>query len=58
MSLIEESLRFSAFRHYAVQTRLKQIVDQSEFKNKTLNDWNNMSLTTKELFVNQTPPNN
>ena len=32
MSLIEESLGFSAFRHYAVQTRLN--VDQSDFKNK------------------------
>ena len=35
MSLIEESLGFSAFRHYAVQTRLKQSVDQSDFKKKT-----------------------
>ena len=58
MSLIEESLGFSAFRHYAVQTRLKQSVDQSDFKKKTLNDWNIMSLTTKQLFVNQTPLKN
>ena len=58
MSLIEESLGFSAFRHYAVQTRLKQSVDQSDFKKKTLIDWNIMSLTTKQLFVNQTPLKN
>ena len=50
MSLIEESLGFSAFRHYAVQTRLKQSVNQSDFKKKTLNNWNIMSLTTKQLF--------
>ena len=54
MSLIEESLGLSAFRHYAFQTRLKQSVDQSDFKKKTLNDWNIMSLTAKQLFVNQT----
>ena len=58
MSLIEESLGFSAFRHYAVQTWLKQSVDQSDFKKKTLIDWNIMSLTTKQLFVNQTPLKN
>ena len=58
MSLIGESLGFSALRHYAVQTRLKQSVDQSDFKKKTLNDWNIMSLTTKQLFVNQTPLKN
>ena len=58
MSLIEESLGFSAFRHYAVQTRLNQLVDQSDFKKETLNDWNIMSLITKQLFVNQTPLKN
>ena len=58
MSLIEESLDFSDFRHYAIQTRLKQSVDQSDFFKKTLNDWNIMSLTTKQLSVNQTPLKN
>ena len=58
MSLIEESLGFSAFRHYAVDTRLKQSVDQWNLKNKTLNDWNIMSLTTKQLFSDQMPLKN
>ena len=50
MSLIEESLGFSAFRHYAVQTQLKQSVDQVDFKKKTLNDWNIMSLNSYLLI--------
>ena len=58
MSLIEESFGFSTCRHYAVQTRLKQIVDQSNFEKKTLNDWSIMSLTTKQLSINQTPLKN
>ena len=37
ISLIKESLGFSVFRHYEVQIRLKQSVDQSDFKKKTLN---------------------
>ena len=49
---------FSTFRHYVVQTRLKQIVDQSSFEKKTLNDWSIMSLTTKQLSFNQTPLKN
>ena len=33
-SLIEESFGFSDFRHYAVQTFLKESVDQSDFFKK------------------------
>ena len=54
MTLVDESLDFSAFRHYAVQTRLKQSVDQSDFKKKTFKWLNVVSLKTKQLFVNQT----
>ena len=46
MNLIEQSLGFPAVIHYAVETWLKQTVDQSGFEKKTLNDWNTMSLKT------------
>ena len=54
MTLVDESLDFSAFRHYTVQTRLKQSVDQSDFKKKTFKWLNVVSLKTKQLLVNQT----
>ena len=46
INLIEQSLDFPAVIHYAVETWLKQTVDQSGFEKKTLNDWNTMSLKT------------
>ena len=46
MNLIEQSLGFPAVIHYAVETWLKQTVDQSGFEKKTLNDWNIIPLKT------------
>ena len=54
MTLVDESLDFSAFRNYAVQTRLKQSVDKSDFKKKIFKWLNVVSLKTKQLLVNQT----
>ena len=39
---ITESAGFSAYRHHAVQTELKQSVDQFKFKTNTLNNWKSM----------------
>ena len=39
---ITESAGFSAYQHHAVQTELKQSVDQFNFKTNTLNNWKSM----------------
>ena len=51
---ITDSAGFSAYRHHAVQTELKQSVDQFNFKTNTLNNWKSMPQEKKERFLSQT----
>ena len=49
-TFITESAGFSAYRHHAVQTELKQKVDQCKFKTKTIRSWKNIPDKKKERF--------
>ena len=55
---ITECSRFSAYQHPTIQTELKQNVDQSKFKTKTLQNWKIMNDKKKERFLSQTPLQN
>ena len=52
-TFITERAHFSAYRHPALQTELKQHVDQYKFKNKTLQNWKSMLDEKKEKFLSQ-----
>ena len=57
-TFITEWAQFSAYRHPALQTELKQHVDQCKFKTKTLQNWTSMPDEKKERFLSQTPLQN